>query len=141
MTLANFRSSSEAEYVTIPGQEGMEVRDLGLGAPSEGVVAGIVVRAAAGHTHAAGPWHMHNLALQVGYIISGWIDYEFEGVGRIRVQAGTAIYHLPRNRLRILDRSDDFEGVWIKGPAKDEAVLYTPGDTELVPVSVTQVHS
>lgn len=105
-------------FKTAPGL-GIDVRDLGLGALSGGRIAGQVFRASRPRTPLPGRWHMHDLEFQVGYITSGWGLYEYEGLGRRKLSAGTCICHPPRSRQRMLDCSDDFEGVWFKSSTID----------------------
>lgn len=128
MTLARqdlFLPEAEDSFVDVPGL-GLQVRDLGLGALSGGAMAGQVFRASPDGMPRPGHWHMHELVYQIGYITRGWALYEFEGVGTQRFERGTGIYHLPRNRLRVLDCSADFEGVWIKSPARDRITVFVP---------------
>lgn len=129
MTFADsdmFSELTHDAFYSPPGVSGMEIRDIGFGKRTNGRVGAQIFRATG---EAADPplWHMHDLDIQIGYIISGWILYEFEGLGVVRVEAGTAIRHLPRNRLRVLDRSPDFEGIWVKSPAIDVVTLF-PAD-------------
>jgi hypothetical protein len=72
------------------------------------------------------PWHSHDLGFHMGYVINGWAEYEFEGVGRIRYTAGMAGWQLPNNRHREFGSSDDFEAIEITFPAniKTTAHLY-----------------
>ncbi len=109
----------------VPGDGGLEVRDVGLGVVSNGEVVAQVFRSTGDKPTEIGVWHMHNrLSLQIGYIIKGWLLYEFEGLGEMKVEAGTVIYHQPRTRLRVLGRSPDFEGIWIKGPSEDHVTFF-----------------
>ena len=125
-THEHFRREAEGDFALVPGL-GIMVRDLGVGALSGGKVGLQVMRAVGAMDEAMSwVWHEHNLELQIGYIFKGWIDYEFEGFGRIRLEAGTVVVHLPRNRLRVLGRADDFEGIWIKSPLEDEVRLHIP---------------
>lgn len=91
----------------------LEVRNLGFGVPTGGAVGMQVFRANGQKASGAPVWHMHDLQVHVGYITKGWALYEFEGLGEVKVEAGTGICHLPCSRMRLLDRSPDFEGVWV----------------------------
>lgn len=131
MTFADrdmFSELTEGAFYSPPGVYGMEIRDIGFGKRTGGRV-GVQIFRASGDVADPPLWHMHDLDIQIGYIISGWILYEFEGLGVVRVEAGTAIRHLPRNRLRVLDRSSDFEGIWVKSPAEDVVTLFPVDDT------------
>ena len=124
-----FKPLTSDSFKSVPGLEGLEVRDLGFGELSGGAIGAQVFRASPIPSPLSAVWHMHNLTFQIGYVTRGWILYEFEGVGQVRIEAGGAIFHRPRNRLRMLDRSSDFEGLWIKGPAQDTVTAF-PFDEE-----------
>jgi hypothetical protein len=119
-----FKPVRPDSFIAIPGLDGLEIRDLGFGELSDGAIGAQIFRATGGDVESAKMWHMHDLSYQLGYVYKGWALYEFEGIGPIRIEAGTAIYHLPRNRLRVLDRSADFEGIWIKLPARDVVTAF-----------------
>lgn len=119
-----FVEPASGSFVDVPAL-GMQVRDLGLGALTGGMLAGQVFRAPPKSTPAPGTWHMHNdVTFQVGYVVCGWALYEFDGIGRRRADQGTCIVHVPRNRLRLLECSDDFEGVWFKGPSHERVTFW-----------------
>ncbi len=129
MTLARpelFNAETADSFKRVAGFDGVEIRDLGLGALSGGALAGQVFRCAHPRTPLPGTWHMHDLAFQIGFITRGWGLYEFEGVGRLKLEAGASIFHLPRNRLRMLDCSDDFEGLWLKSSDRDRITAFIP---------------
>ena len=126
---AQFNRIEPDSFVRPPGLPGMEVRNIGFGELGGGKVAAQIFRACDGWSALSLVWHMHDLDLQIGYVISGWLRYEMEGLGEVLVEAGTAIYHIPRNRFRILDRSSDFEGIWFKVPATDVVTAFVPDGT------------
>lgn len=124
-----FEGSPGAEWRPLPGYP-LEERDLGFAGFSGGAVGGKLFRARKASegeevAHEI-PWHSHDLGFHMGYVINGWAEYEFEGVGRIRYTAGMAGWQLPNNRHREFGSSDDFEAIEITFPAniKTTAHLY-----------------
>jgi quercetin dioxygenase-like cupin family protein len=100
----------------------LEHRDLGLKELTGGKVGATVYRARPGH-HEGLPWHKHDLSFQFSYVVKGWAIFEFEGVGQIRLEPGTAIHQLPMNRHREITQSDDFEILEITMPAEFETIM------------------
>lgn len=100
-----------------------EYRDLGIRRATEGRVVAHVIRAAAGSEFSSQP-HRHQTRFQLVYVLRGWIEFEYEGQGRVRLEAGSCVHQPPGIRHRELGHSDDIEML--------EVVL--PGDfaTELV---------
>jgi hypothetical protein len=109
-----------------PDLPGMEIRNISFGELSAGKVAAQVYRACDGWSERGSVWHMHELEHRIGYVIRGWCKYEMEGLGEVVVEAGSAIYHISRNRFRVLGRSEDFEGIWFKAPAVDVITVFAP---------------
>ncbi len=101
-----------------------EYRDLGVKAATEGRVVAHVIRAAPGAAFAGRP-HRHQTTLQLVYVLKGWIEFEYEGQGIVRLEAGSCVHQPPSIRHREIGHSDDVEML--------EVVM--PGDfaTEEVP--------
>ncbi|MEP7296282.1 MAG: cupin domain-containing protein [Burkholderiales bacterium] len=101
-----------------------EYRDLGIRQATEGRVAAHVIRAAAGAAFSSQP-HRHQTTFQLVYVLKGWIEFEYEGQGRVRLEAGSCVHQPPGIRHREVGHSEDVEML--------EIVL--PGDfkTEEVP--------
>lgn len=101
-----------------------EYRDLGIRQATGGEVVAHVIRAAAGQEFSSQP-HRHATRFQLVYILKGWIEFEYDGQGRVRLEAGSCVYQPPSIRHRELGHSEDIEML--------EIVM--PGDfaTELVP--------
>ena len=93
-----------------------EYRDLGIKAATGGRFAAHVIRAAAGTDFASQP-HLHNIEFQLVYVLKGWIEFEYEGQGRVRLEAGSCVYQPPGIRHRELGHSDDVEMLEIVLPA------------------------
>jgi hypothetical protein len=66
-----------------------EYRDLGIRAATQGRVAAHVIRAAAGKEFSSQP-HFHQTEFQLVYILKGWIEFEYEGQGVVRLEADRA---------------------------------------------------
>src|SRR5579864_8168736 len=105
-----------------PWASSLESRDLGLKELTGGKVGATVYRARPGH-HEGLPWHKHDLSFQFSYVVKGWAIFEFEGVGQIRLEPGTALYQLAMNRHREIAQSDDFEILEITMPAEFETIM------------------
>ena len=94
-----------------------EYRDLGIERASRGKVVAHVIRARpekAPH----GEWHWHDCDLQFVYVLKGWAVFEYEGVGRVRMTAGTCFYQPPRIRHREIRHSPDLTMIEFVAPAK-----------------------
>ena len=93
-----------------------EYRDLGIRRASGGKVLAQVIRARprkAPH----GEWHWHDCKLQFVYVLRGWALFEYEGVGRVMMKAGSCFYQPPRIRHRELRHSKNLQLIEIVSPA------------------------
>ena len=101
-----------------------EYRDLGIKQATDGRAVAHVIRAAAG-TAFSSQLHLHRTTFQLVYVLKGWIEFEYEGQGRVRLEAGSCVHQPPGIRHREVGHSEDVEML--------EIVL--PGDfkTEEVP--------
>jgi quercetin dioxygenase-like cupin family protein len=93
-----------------------EYRDLGIKAATEGRVDAHVIRAAAGKEFSGQP-HLHRTTFQMVYILRGWIEFEYEGQGVVRLEAGSCVHQPPDIRHRELGHSDDIEMLEVVLPA------------------------
>lgn len=125
-----FNILTDTSFGSVLGSEHMEVRDLGFADNGDGGISMVIFRSTGIPMSAPSIWHMHDIDYHLGYIIRGWAEYEFEGLGRRRVEAGTAIHHAVRNRMRVIELSDDFEGLWIKRPHVDKVAVFAPVEGE-----------
>jgi len=94
-----------------------EYRDLGLKQATDGRVVAHVIRAAGGTEFSSQP-HLHDTQFQFVYVLKGWIEFEYEGQGVVRLEAGSSVYQPPRIRHRELEHSKDLEMIEIVAPAK-----------------------
>ena len=93
-----------------------EYRDLGIKDATSGRVVAHVIRAAAGTDFSAQP-HRHMTTLQLVYVLKGWIEFEYEGRGRVRLEAGSCVHQPPEIRHREVGHSEDIEMLEIVMPA------------------------
>jgi quercetin dioxygenase-like cupin family protein len=107
-----------------------EYRDLGIRQATEGRVVAHVIRAAAGTEFSSQP-HLHEATFQLVYVLKGWVEFEYEGQGRVRLQAGSCVHQPPRIRLREIGHSADLELLEIVMPADFKTV-----EVDSVPASV-----
>ena len=93
-----------------------EYRDLGIKAATAGRVDAHVIRAAAGTEFSSQP-HLHKTSFQLVYVLKGWIEFEYEGQGRVRLEAGSCVHQPPEIRHREVGHSEDIEMLEIVLPA------------------------
>jgi quercetin dioxygenase-like cupin family protein len=93
-----------------------EYRDLGIEAATRGAAVAHVIRAVPGATVAGLP-HLHRTTFQLVYVLKGWIEFEYEGQGMVRLEAGSCVYQPASIRHRELAHSDDVEMLEIVMPA------------------------
>ena len=96
-----------------------EYRDLGINSATQGRVAAHVIRAAAGQEFSSQP-HLHATTFQLVYILKGWIEFEYEGQGVVRLEAGSCVHQPPHIKHRELGHSDDIEMLEVVLPAEFE---------------------
>jgi quercetin dioxygenase-like cupin family protein len=93
-----------------------EYRDLGIKDATAGRVAAHVIRAVPGAPFSGTP-HRHGVAFQLVYVLKGWVEFEYEGRGPMRLEAGSCVHQPPGIRHRELGHSDDLELLEIVMPA------------------------
>lgn len=105
-----------------------EYRDLGIKEATAGRVDAHVIRAAAGSEFSSQP-HLHKTSFQLVYVLRGWIEFEYEGQGRVRLEAGSCVHQPPDIRHREVGHSADIEMLEIVLPAnfKTEEVASVDG--------------
>jgi mannose-6-phosphate isomerase-like protein (cupin superfamily) len=96
-----------------------EYRDLGIRQATEGLAVAHVIRAAAGVEFSGQP-HLHRTSIQLVYVLKGWIELEYEGQGRVRLEAGSCVHQPPEIRHRGIGHSEDIEMLEIVLPADFE---------------------
>lgn len=109
MTTQGFVASHAKDAVFERGLRSFfEYRDLGIKKATEGRVVAHVIRAAAGSDFSSQP-HLHRTDFQLVYILKGWIEFEYEGQGAVRLEAGSCVHQPPGIRHRELGHSEDIE--------------------------------
>ncbi len=93
-----------------------EYRDLGIQQATEGRVVAHVIRAASGQGFSGQP-HLHHTQFQMVYVLKGWIEFEYEGQGVVRLEAGSCAHQPPGIRHREIGHSADIEMLEIVLPA------------------------
>jgi quercetin dioxygenase-like cupin family protein len=93
-----------------------EYRDLGIKDATGGRVDAHVIRAAAGTEFSSQP-HIHKTSFQLVYVLKGWIEFEYEGQGRVRLEAGSCVHQPPEIRHREVGHSEDIEMLEVVLPA------------------------
>ena len=93
-----------------------EYRDLGIRKATQGRVVAHVIRAAAGKEFSSQP-HLHRTKFQLVYILKGWIEFEYEGHGKVRLEAGSCAHQPPGLRHQELGHSADLEMLEVALPA------------------------
>ena len=106
-------------------------RDLGVQDATQAGFGAHVIRAVPG-THAEPEWHTHALGFQFIYILNGWVDFEYEDVGRVRLEKGSSAYQPPGIRHRELAHSDDLEILEITMPGQFETEMVAAPDVVAV---------
>ena len=93
-----------------------EYRDLGIRDATEGRIVAHVIRAAQGQAFSGQP-HLHHTTFQMVYVLKGWIEFEYEGQGVVRLEAGSCVHQPPGIRHREIGHSEDIEMLEIVLPA------------------------
>jgi mannose-6-phosphate isomerase-like protein (cupin superfamily) len=110
------RHRSDSPFASEGLRAFFQYRDLGIREATKGRIGAHVIRAKEG-TGAAPQWHRHELEFQMVYVTRGWVDFEYEGVGRVRLEAGSCVHQPPGIRHIERAHSDDLELIEITSPA------------------------
>ena len=111
------RHQADSPFVAEGLRAFFEYRDLGIKEATGGRFGAHLIRARPG-TEALPQWHSHQLEFQMVYVTRGWIAFEYEGVGQVRLEAGSCVHQPPGIRHRELAHSDDLELIEITLPAE-----------------------
>ena len=96
----------------------MAYRDLGIKKATEGRIVAHVIRAAT-PLHKSIP-HYHVTEFQLVYVLKGWIEFDYEGVGKVRLVPGSCVHQPPGIRHAELGHSDDLELLEVVIPGEFE---------------------
>ena len=131
MTTRGFTVSHAADAHFARGLRSFfEYRDLGIARATEGRVVAHVIRAAPGAPFSGQP-HLHRTTFQMVYVLRGWIEFDYEGQGTVRLTAGSCVYQPPGIRHREVGHSEDVEMLEIVMPgdfATEEVARVDAGD-------------
>ncbi len=109
----------DAQYESEGLRSFFEYRDLGIKAATGGRVGAHVIRAKPG-MHSGSGWHTHDLEVQLVYVLKGWVEFDYEGVGAVRLEAGACVHQPTGIRHVEIAHSDDVEILEITLPAEFE---------------------
>lgn len=114
----------EARYV--PGRRDFfKYRELGLTAASGGRIRAQVTSAEAGLSQPTG-WHYHECEVQFVYMLSGWLDLEFEDGQLVRLNPGDSVMIPGGARHQEIATSAAFELLEVSLPAEMGTVACAP---------------
>ena len=117
MTTRGFVASHAKDARFVRGLRSyFEYRDLGIREATRGRVEAHVIRAAAGKKF-SNQAHLHRTEFQMVYVLKGWIEFEYEGQGVVRLEAGSCVHQPPGIRHKELGHSEDIEMLEIVLPA------------------------
>jgi quercetin dioxygenase-like cupin family protein len=106
---------ANAEYVQ--GRRAyFKYRELGVTTASNGRMRAQITSATSGMSKPTG-WHYHVCESQLVYMLSGWVDLEFEDGETIRLEAGDSMYIPGGLRHNEIRTSDTFELLEVSVPA------------------------
>ncbi len=100
-------------------------RDLGIRDATGGAFGAHVIRAVPGEGAKAG-WHTHDVAFQMVYVLRGWVEFDYEDIGPVRLAAGDSVYQPPMVRHREVRHSEDLELLEITAPASFTTAAAVP---------------
>jgi len=98
-----------------------EYRDLGIARATRGKVVAHVIRARPGRAP-HGQWHRHDTDVQFVYVLKGSAVFEYEGVGKVKMRAGSCFYQPPGIRHREISHSRDLQMLEVVAPARFRTV-------------------
>ena len=98
-----------------------EYRDLGIEKATRGKVLAHVIRARPGKAP-HGQWHRHHCKVQFVYVLRGSAVFEYEGLGRVTMRAGSCFYQPPGIRHREIRHSKNLEMIEVVAPARFRTV-------------------
>ena len=106
----------DSKFVRRGLRDYFEYRDLGIERATRGKVVAHVIRARPGKAP-HGEWHRHDCSVQFVYVLKGWVEFEYEGVGKVTMRSGTCFYQPPNIRHREIRHSKDVQMLEVVAPA------------------------
>ena len=112
----NVSHARDSKFVRRGLRSYFEYRDLGIARATRGKVVAHVIRARPGKAP-HGEWHRHDCRVQFVYVLKGWVEFEYEGVGKVMMRAGSCFYQPPNIRHREIRHSKNIEMLEVVAPA------------------------
>jgi mannose-6-phosphate isomerase-like protein (cupin superfamily) len=97
-------------------------RDLGLAPATDGMVQAHVIRMIPPVTDEVRKRHIHDVELQLVYVLKGSMTTDFEGQGPVTMRAGSSWIQPPKIKHTVVGYSDDCELLEIVLPADFKTV-------------------
>lgn len=114
-TVVSHNSGGDADY-HLGLRPYFTYRHLGISEATDGQYTAHVIRAVPGTT-VKPEWHTHTLDFQIFFVLKGWVIFEYEDIGVVRMEVGSCVYQPSGIRHRELEHSDDFEVLEVVSPA------------------------
>lgn len=118
-TVSHLEASSFAEGL----RSYAKYRDLGIAAATNGLAVAQVIKFVPPATDEVRQMHLHNVQLQMIYVLKGWITTEVEGRPAETMRVGSSWLQPPKIKHRVMDYSDDCEVLEIVLPADFETEM------------------
>ncbi len=112
----NVSYAKDAEFKGDGPRAFFEYRDLGMGAATGGRYHAQVIRAR--ESCAGTGAHTHDLDFQMVYVLKGWVRFDYEGQGEVRLGPGDSVLQPPGIVHNLLECSEDCELIEITSPAE-----------------------
>jgi mannose-6-phosphate isomerase-like protein (cupin superfamily) len=111
----NVSYAKDAEFKCDGPRAFFEYRDLGMGKATGGRYHAQVIRAR--ESCAGTGAHTHDLDFQMVYVLKGWVRFDYEGQGEVRLGPGDSVLQPPCIVHNLLECSEDCELIEITSPA------------------------
>ena len=92
-------------------------RDLGLSQATRGAFHAHIIRADEAISRGTGK-HKHDVSFHWTHVIKGWISFEFQGVGQVRLEAGDSQWMPYGIHHELNGCSDDLEMIEMHSPGE-----------------------
>ncbi len=117
-------TAADAKYVD--GRRAFfKYRDLGVTDATGGRMRAQVTSADVGLSEPTG-WHYHECEMQFVYLLEGWVDLEFEGGRKVRVEAGDSVMIPGGERHQEVRTSESLRLLEVSIPAEMGTVSCDP---------------